>query len=126
MDLPQLFQKIAPFLSGDKCSFEVELLNTVADENTYQITCSIFGENKWDALLLKLYITLDIPVLINTLKINYGINADEDSILIFIKKKHIDIIPHLSLYTNLGTNYDEISKVYYGSRGQIIMERFGI
>lgn len=126
MNLNKIILEITPLLSTNECTTEVEVLDSGSDENTYQITYSISSENKWDALLVKLYITLNIPVLAEKLKTNHDINADEESILTFVKKKHIAIIPHLSLYTNLVTDYDEISKVYYGSRGQINLDRFGI
>jgi hypothetical protein len=104
----------------------VDLHEDNASEKTYHITCHVSREHEPEALLIKFYITLDIPVLLEKLKTNHSLMIKEYTILTFIKKKNIDIIPHMKLYNGSKTDYDEIAGVFYNSRGDILLDRFGI
>ena len=126
MDLNKLYQKISPVLGSAKCQCEVELDDRDTKEKIYHVTYYIGREKEPNPLLFKFSIVLDIPTLIEKLQTNHSLIIGEDTILTFVKKKNLDIMPHLKRYNGRENNYDEIARVFSDGRGLILMDRFGV
>jgi hypothetical protein len=126
MELNNLYQKIAPVLGNFGCQCAVDLIDVNAEEKKYNITYHVSREKDPDVLLLKFSIVIDNPRLIEKLQNNYSFIINEDTILTFVKMKNLDIIPHLRMYSGRDSDYNEIARVFYNSRGMILLDKFGI
>lgn len=126
MKTSEILSKIEPFIGNVKTECEATVNCKMGNETVYLVEYSTKQRHPPIFMSLTFNLNLNVETILEMVNKHSTLDFSEEDILVFVKRKNLEIIPYLKMFSQTESDYDKIVELLYKSRGQVLLERFDV